>query len=77
MDLPLYGGVAPLSVHICCCTGKTDWTHTIEDEVDSAARRIAQQVKLHSGRLVGQDRVVLSNISVDPIQKTKNYTGTE
>lgn len=77
MTLPLYGGVAPLSIHICCCTGRTDWKHTIEDEEGSDAHRIGRSLQSYETALQGRDRIVLSNVSIETQDKSKDYTGTE
>lgn len=77
MELPLYGGVRPFSVHICCATGRDDWAHTIEDVKGSIAQQVAGALKTHEVLLSTKDRVVLSNISVDPKPLSKDYSGIE
>lgn len=77
MEMPLYGGVMPFSVHLGCLTGKSDWVHDVTAEENSPAARVASVLALHVNELEKQDRVVLSNISVEASTRTKHNTGTE
>lgn len=58
-------------------TGRTDWTHEVTQEENSLAQRMNSAILENSTKFVGKERVVLTNISISPSDKSSTNTGSE
>lgn len=92
MNQPLYGGIAPFCAHsktlffdvrpehnsvVGVLTGRTDWVHEVTQEENSLAQRTYRAIEDKSEQFVDRDRVVLTNISLPPSDRSSANSGSE
>lgn len=76
-ETPLWGTANPWRTHILCATGKTDWVHSVTEEVGTLAHAIDSTKENWSYNVVDRSRVIISNSSLSPPEEYFEHTGPD